>query len=52
MKKYENDSDFSFINDLVKNEHQLRTCSDNEISDFKEIFDDKFNNKDLFRDYI
>lgn len=52
MKKYQNDSDFSFINDLVKNEHQLRTCSDNEISDFKEIFDDKFNNKDLFRDYI
>lgn len=52
MKKYQNDSDFSFINDLVKNEHQLRTCSNNEISVFREMFDDKFNNKDLFRDYI
>ena len=42
MKKYQNDSDFSFINNLEKNEHQLRTCSEVEISKFKEIFDNKF----------
>jgi spore photoproduct lyase len=51
-KKYQNDSDFSFINNLQQNEHQLRTCSDNEISAFKELFIDKFKNKKLFRDYI
>ena len=56
VKKYKNDSDFSFINNLEKNEHQLRTCSENEISCFKELFENKFKNKfknkDLFRDYI
>jgi spore photoproduct lyase len=50
IKKYQNDSDFSFINNLQQNEHKLRTCSDNEISDFKEIFTNKFQNKNLFRD--
>ena len=52
LKKYQNDSGFSFINNLQQNEHQLRTCSDNEISAFKELFTDKFKNKNLFRDYI
>ena len=52
IKKYQNDSDFSFINDLKQNEHQLRTCSDTEIYAFKELFTDKFKWKNLFRDYI
>lgn len=52
IKKYQNDSDFSFINNLQKNEHELRTCSDNEISTFKELFTDKFKDKNLFWDYI
>jgi len=52
IKKYQNDSEFSFINKLKKNEHQLRTCSESEISAFKEIFTDKFKNKNLFWDYM
>lgn len=52
IKKYQNDPDFSFINNLQQNEHQLRTCSPNEISDFKELFSKKFKGKKLFRDYI
>ena len=52
IKKYQNDSDFSFINNLQQNEHQLRTCSNDEISAFKELFTSKFKNKNLFRDYI
>ena len=52
IKKYQNDSDFSFINNLQQNVHQLRTCSNDEISAFKELFTNKFKNKDLFRDYI
>ncbi len=52
LKKYQNDSDFSFINNLQHNEHKLRTCSNSEISRFKEIFTNKFKNKNLFRDYI
>ena len=52
IKKYINDSDFSFIKNLEENEHQLRTCSDDEISTFKELFNNKFKNKNLFRDYI
>ena len=52
IKKYQNDSDFSFINNLQQNEHQLRTCSNNEISDFRELFTKKLKNKNLFRDYI
>lgn len=52
IKKYQNDSSFSFIKNLQKNEHQLWTCSDNEISTFKELFNNKFKNKNLFRDYI
>lgn len=52
IKKYINDSDFSFIKNLEENEHQLRTCSNNEISKFKELFTNKFKNKNLFRDYI
>ena len=52
IKKYINDSDFSFIKNLEENEHQLRTCSNDEISNFKELFSKKFKNKNLFRDYI
>ena len=52
IKKYINDSDFSFIKNLEENEHQLRTCWNDEISDFKELFSNKFKNKNLFRDYI
>jgi len=52
IKKYQNDSDFSFINNLQQNEHQLRTCSDEEVSAFKDLFTNKFKNKNLFRDYI
>jgi spore photoproduct lyase len=52
IKKYQNDSDFSFINNLQQNEHQLRTCSNEEILAFKELFTEKFKNKNLFRDYI
>ena len=52
IKKYQNDSDFSFIKDLQKNEHQLRTCSNDEISNFKKLFENKFKWKNLFRDYI
>ena len=52
IKKYRNDSDFSFINNLQQNEHQLWTCSDDEISSFKELFTKKFKNKNIFLDYI
>ena len=52
IKKYQNDSNFSFINNLQKNEHQLRTCSDNEKSTFKKIFTNKFKNKKLLWDYL
>ena len=52
IKKYQNDSDFSFIKDLQKNEHQLRTCSNDEIWNFKKLFENKFKWKNLFRDYI
>ena len=52
IKKYQNDYDFSFINNLQKNEHDLRTCSDKEISTFKELFDNKFKSYNLFWDYI
>lgn len=51
-KKYINDSDFSFINNLEKNQHELRTCSESEISTFKELFSNKFKSKNLFWDYI
>jgi len=52
IKKYQNDSDFSFINNLKKNKHQLRTCSESEISGFRELFENKFEWKNLFWDYI
>jgi len=52
VKKYKDDSDFSFINWLQKNEHELRTCSNYEISYFKDLFTSKLKNKDLFWDYI
>ena len=52
IKKYQNDSDFSFIKNLQQNEHQLRTCPPDEISNFKKLFENKFKEKNLFRDYI
>ena len=52
IKKYQNDKNFSFINNLEKNEHNLWTCSNKEISDFKSIFDDKFKWINLLWDYI
>lgn len=52
IKKYQNDSDFSFIKNLQKNEHQLRTCSESEILAFKNLFTEKFKNKNLSWDYI
>ena len=52
IKKYKNDSDFSFINNLQMNEHQLRTCSESEINTFKELFNNKFKNSKIIRDYI
>ena len=51
-KKYQNDSDFSFINWLQKNKHELRTCSNDEILYFKDLFTTKLKNKNLFWDYI
>jgi hypothetical protein len=52
IKKYQNDSDFSFINNLQKNEHDLWTCSHEEISAFKVIFNNKFKWLNIFWDYI
>jgi len=52
VKKYQNDSDFYFINNLQQNVHHLRTCSGSEIMDFKEIFNKKFKWLNLFWDYI
>jgi hypothetical protein len=52
IKKYQNDLDFSFINRLEKNEHELRTCSNDEILYFKDLFTSKLKNKNLFWDYI
>lgn len=52
IKKYKQDTNFSFINNLQKNEHQLRTCSENEINTFKELFNKKFKNNKIFWDYI
>lgn len=52
IKKYSNDNDFSFINNLEKNSHNLWTCSDGEINNFKELFENKFKWVNLFWDYI
>lgn len=52
IKKYQNDSDFSFINNLGKNNHQLWTCTDGEILDFRELFAQKFKNRKIFLDYV
>ena len=52
IKKYQNDSNFSFIKNLQKNEHNLWTPSNQEILDFKAVFDNKFKWINLFRDYI
>ena len=52
IKKYQNDSDFSFINNLRKNEHNLWTCTDEEIKTFKAIFEKALKWLNLFWDYI
>lgn len=52
IKKYQNDSDFSFIKNLEKNKHDLWTCSNDEVSTFKLLFDEYFKWINLTRDYI
>ena len=52
IKKYQNDSDFSFIKNLEKNKHDLWTCSNDEVSTFKLLFDEHFKWINLTRDYI
>jgi hypothetical protein len=52
IKKYQNDLDFSFINNLQKNEHHLWTCTNEEISTFKQLFESKFRLSNIFWDYI
>ena len=52
IKKYQNDSDFSFIKNLKKNKHDLWTCSNDEVSTFKLLFDEHFKWINLTRDYI
>lgn len=51
-KKYINDKDFNFINKLEKNEHDLWTCSNEEIIEFKALFENEFKWNNLFWDYI
>ena len=51
-KIYQKDKDFSFVNNLQKNENNLRTCSNYEISTFKNLFKNKFDKIKIFRDYI
>lgn len=51
-KKYDSDTQFYFINNLQKNQHNLRTCTNQEINNFKEIFESAFNNTKIYRDYI
>lgn len=51
-KKYKDVKDFNFINKLEKNNHNLRTCSNEEINTFKTIFDNKLKWYNLLRDYI
>ena len=50
-KKYQK-SDFKFLEKLEKNEHNLWTCSKNEIQIFQDLFKNKFKWKKLFWDYI
>lgn len=50
-EKYSNNQNFPILNNLHKNEHQLRTCSNNEINTFKNIFSKAFPNRELLRDY-
>jgi spore photoproduct lyase len=52
IKKYKDDSDFSFISHLKKNNHNLRTCSDEEINIFKNLFEERFKWSNIFWDYI
>ena len=51
-KKYNDDEDFNFINKLEKNQHNLWTLSNDEISTFKMLFEEKFKWINLFWDYI
>ena len=51
-KKYTNDKDFNFINKLEKNEHELWTCSNKEITWFKAVFENELKWYNLFWDYI
>ena len=48
QKKY----DFEFLEKLAKNEHSLWTCASDEIQIFREIFENKFQGKNIFWDYL
>ena len=45
-------SDFEFLDKLEKNEHDLWTCTSDEIQIFREIFKNKFQGKNIFWDYL
>ena len=45
-------SDFEFLENLEKNEHDLWTCSSDKIQIFMEIFENKLQGKKLFWDYL
>lgn len=51
-KTIQKKSDFEFLESLEQNEHNLRTCWDNKIQTFKEIFEEKFKWRRLFWDYL
>lgn len=51
-KKYTNKLDFPILGNLQKNEHNLRTCSKEEIGQFEQIFSQAFLGKKLMWDYM
>lgn len=51
-KAIQKKSDFEFFKNLEKNNHNLRTCSNDKIQIFKAIFENKFIWNKIFFDYI
>lgn len=51
-KAIQKNSDFEFLDKLERNEHDLWTCSDEEVCNFKTIFENKFKWYKLLWDYI
>ena len=51
-KSIQKKSDFEFLENLEKNELNLRTCSSDKIKIFMEIFENKLQGKKLFWDYL